>query len=212
MCEKDNKKCFLAKKANVKGDSSCSWAEIGVTLDAWPMIGNPGLVCVERPETFYDIACLAYKQGIFDAPEGYAKLVKIDGLKNASTAAPRSSEPVASFKAMLESTEKVAKDLAAHKSEVDVSHLSQGGALLSGQVQQGFERGIGCIEQEVVDDDYWLRKSKEELGSIIDEYKNRAILAEEKNAALDIADLAKDKRIDVLEASVDSLKKGACLS
>ena len=63
-----------------------------------------------------------------------------------------------------------------------------------------------------MDDEYWLRKSKEELGSIIDEYKNSAILAEKKNAALDIADLAKDKRIDVLEASVDSLKKGACLS
>ena len=63
-----------------------------------------------------------------------------------------------------------------------------------------------------MDDEYWLRKSKEELGSIIDEYKNRAILAEEKNAALDIADLVKDKKIDVLEASVDSLKKELALA
>ena len=53
LCNKDNNKCFLAKKANVKSDRSCTWAEIRVTLDAWPMMGNPGLILVEHPETFY---------------------------------------------------------------------------------------------------------------------------------------------------------------
>lgn len=76
----------------------------------------------------------------------------------------------------------MARDLNAHKSEVDLIKLSQGGALLSGLGQQDIVRVIGSIEEEVFDEDYWLKKSKEELGSIIDEYKNRAILAEEKNA------------------------------
>ena len=102
-------------------------------------------------------------------------------MKN-DAAAPRSSEPVSSFKDLLASTEKVARDLNAHKSEVDLIKLSQGGALLSGLGQQDIVRVIGSIEEEVFDEDYWLKKSKEELGSIIDEYKNRAILAEEKNA------------------------------
>ena len=112
-----------------------------------------------------------------------------------------------SFKTTLENTMAIAKDLAAHKDEINMEDFTQSGAQLANLETPGFERGIGSIEEEVMDDEYWLRKSKEELGSIIDEYKNRAILAEEKVAALDVALMERDKKIDVLVATVTSLKE-----
>ena len=208
ICEKNNKKCFLSKKCNVADDKSCSWVEISAALDDWPILGNPGLILVETPVTFYDTARLAYEKGIFTDQEGLARLDAIAEKKGVSEAlaSTGSNDFQETFQKTLATTMATAKDLDAHKGEVNMKNFSQSGAMLANLETPGFERGIGSIDVEVIDDEYWLKKSKEELGSIIDEYKNRAILAEDKVAALDVALLKRDKKIDVLEATVVSLK------
>ena len=207
ICEKHNKRYFFSKKANVDSDKSCSWVEICSALDDW----NPELVLVESTNTFYDIARTAYDKAIFSDPVGLAKLDAIaERKKTGSRGSAASSmffEPIESFKTTLQTTMDAASDLAANRSEINVEKFSQAGAQLAGLGPSGLEPGIGIIEEEIVDDDYWLNKSKEELGSMIDEYKNRCIMAEDKvGALLDVIVFEKNRKIAALEATVVSLK------
>ena len=116
ISEVDNKRYFFTKKANVQQDKSCTWAEVWVAANQWPMKGDPRLVLIEYPMTFYDIARLAYKKGIFSNPVGLTKLDDIDSLKASSQASVTSFEPVSNVKMMLDTAAKVAKELSDQKS------------------------------------------------------------------------------------------------
>jgi hypothetical protein len=70
VCEKNNKRWFLSKKANVKDDSSCSWAEIVACMEGFPAIGVQTISITDRAVTFLEVATLAYQLEIFLDPGG----------------------------------------------------------------------------------------------------------------------------------------------
>ena len=55
----ENGKLFLSKKANKEGAGSCTWAEICTTLDDWCKMGDPKLVFLDKPISWYKLATIA---------------------------------------------------------------------------------------------------------------------------------------------------------
>ena len=128
ICEKNNQKCFLSKKANVKNYSSCTWGEICSALDEWPCVGNPKLVLCEKPETFYEVARLAYELLIFTDKDGLDKLNMIAAQQSSSKSEPSSllDGALDSAKCMIQKTMAAAKALSANREKINTDDLSQG--------------------------------------------------------------------------------------
>ena len=95
------------------------------------------------------------------------KLNEIGMIGDALTVGPGSSSmvgPINSVKVMVENTMLVAKELTANKSSIDSANLTHGDSFLT-DVFQSSPSDTKVVE--ILEDNYYLTKTQEELGSLI---------------------------------------------
>ena len=178
---KKNKRDFVTKKANAN-DAQCTGADMMKTLNDWKPIGDPVLTFEDKPVTWYDLAKKLYSAGIFTNSDAYNQL---EAVANAVNPGGTATESPAS---MLAKVKNQAEQLAKNSPCPSFTKsLSQAGRFLT---NTGF----------AID-----KLDREELVKMVEEFKIRAVLAEEKCLALETEAVQKDSKIDNLET--DAVQK-----
>ena len=232
LSSRKNKKYFFSRKVN-SCDASCTGEEIKKAMKDSFVLGKPKLCFVDRPVSWLQVALSAYKEGIFTDDEGYQELEALSGSgssdggpcgsgsgsgssgsgssgsgsgggcssgsgsgssassvsKNGKNTAPNSSS-------VFERARLQARGLAMSDTDSFKANLSQGGKHLVVFPPPT----TSCVEKD------WDKLAKEELGRIIDEYKDKAIKAEDYSATLEQALAARDNRVLELDNRVLELE------
>ena len=176
---KKNKKDFVTKKANVKSnDVLCTGADMLKALKDWSPLGNPVITFTDKPASWYTVAKAAYSAGIFSDSKGFDEL-------EALFEKTKSDSP----STMLKKMKDMSKELALNgPCSSFASSLKQGEMFLT---NTGFS-----IE----------KLGRDDLVKLVDNFKIRAVLAEEKAVALETEVGSKDLIISNKDLTISSLE------
>ena len=199
ISENLNKKKFLSSKVNATSDSSCSWAEVTFTLESWPMVGKPSVVCVNPPVTFYQLGRILYDRKLFTDPVGITRLDKAKAIA-ANTDGSNLSGKIDTGKTIIEKAKNNSASVKAGMSSVSTVDLAQGDLQLIGL--HGHLKGGGqhdSVGSGVADQTTDKNTDKQ----LLDEYKGRLSATEEMFANQTVALANKDKEIVRLQNLLD---------
>ena len=200
-----NKKHFLTKKANPKWDQ-CSVADIQRTLRDWKVIGNPKLTFLDKPASWLDIASATYSAGVFNDADGANDLETLTEENKAATDGKVPSVRTSSSNDPGKPATSNAALLAKARSQAE--------ALAASGCHASFTQGLTQAEQLLANPGFSIDKfDRDELLKVVEDYKVRVLLVDEKCAALENTIAQKDStigqkdcKIQTLEEKVKSLK------
>ena len=207
-----NRKYFFSKKINTASDDYCTGEDIQETLEEWGPIGIPLLSFVDIPVTFYAVAKAAYEHGVFTDSDAFNKMEKhLEKKRKKNVSAP--GPPVDDTPASTESNHGKMLDMARHQSK-ELERARKDAFALN--LPQGALQLAGIPPPRVVDvsddEDNWENMAKEEIFRLVDDWKSKALKAEEKALkaedkcfVLEAALSERDNNVTGLEQKVNQL-------
>ena len=210
ISENLNKKKFLSKRANTISDDTCTWVEVTSTLETWEKVGEPDIVHVDPPITFYDLARALYNKGLFTNPDGLARLDKIAKARNSSSEPDSShlSGKISSARVMIEQAKNTSASIKASISSAVIDAMSQAGRQLAGLHNHPQFAGqlVDNVPDNPGDADDDVNATIDKLKNKLEEYKGRLAAAEEQFAAQSVVIARKDTELANLQNTLDQTK------